>query len=373
MSKYMKSRISRSSASKSKVRHFRNEYKHQEPAHRNQAFSKESKAKVRDKPHEKDVAVSDSSTLSGRISMSECDATYSKQDQEDLKMNDENDTTTNPYHAQQPQQQQHQQHQHQHPQSGLTENIALSRNNGNVGSYMMNGDSTENDASSVTDVDHDGNAEDENKNNENNNNNENYYLYQFPLTDDDSIISDKEEEDEQAVPHNNNNNGSNHDLHGQQRKLIKIETGSKSCCSVPNEQQHAMRQPADRAFTPKFDVDINASFLLGHEKHSAPAECTKCSSYKSEINYLRGIAVTKLGMNKLMELEKELITSLSRVQNAINEKYKNEKLCIVCMAERKCIVYQPCGHFSTCFACSKQLEKCPICMQTICDKFRVYH
>ena len=57
----------------------------------------------------------------------------------------------------------------------------------------------------------------------------------------------------------------------------------------------------------------------------------------NRLNVLKGLG-SNLSMDNLMNLEKELLISLSRIQSAINEKYKNEKICIVCQNNLK-IVY----------------------------------
>lgn len=101
-------------------------------------------------------------------------------------------------------------------------------------------------------------------------------------------------------------------------------------------------------------------------------ECSSCRSHQSKLNQLRGVHAAQLDMGRLMELERELITSLQRVQSAIAQKYENEKLCVVCRRFNKNTVFQPCGHFSSCDECAEHLEKCPICMQSIGQKFKVY-
>ena len=163
----------------------------------------------------------------------------------------------------------------------------------------------------------------------------------------------------------------------RKNKGLKIRTGSKSCYEDDDDrdqQQHIFTPKANSVYTPKNGDDDNKFFEEeGNDNNrNRDNECFKCNSYKSELDHFKGIGINNLSMDRLMNLEKELLTSISRVQSAINEKYKNEKLCIVCQNNMKNCVFRPCGHFSTCHICSRQLGKCPICMSTIDDKFKIF-
>lgn len=126
------------------------------------------------------------------------------------------------------------------------------------------------------------------------------------------------------------------------------------------------------------DVSAQSADAHGHglvheeRKEDGDGKCGECRTHQSKLNQLRGVHVAQLDMPRLMELERELITSLQRVQSAIAQKYENEKLCVVCRRLNKNTVFQPCGHFSSCDQCAEHLEKCPICMQGIGQKFKVY-
>lgn len=41
--------------------------------------------------------------------------------------------------------------------------------------------------------------------------------------------------------------------------------------------------------------------------------------------------------------------------------------CVVCMYDKKEMVFSPCGHFITCEDCSKTCKKCPICMVVVAN------
>lgn len=41
-----------------------------------------------------------------------------------------------------------------------------------------------------------------------------------------------------------------------------------------------------------------------------------------------------------------------------------ELTCVICMANKKSMVFVDCGHFAVCFSCSKRCKKCPVCSKT---------
>mgnify|MGYP001554097998 CR=1 FL=1 len=39
--------------------------------------------------------------------------------------------------------------------------------------------------------------------------------------------------------------------------------------------------------------------------------------------------------------------------------------CVICMENRRRTMILPCNHSHTCIGCVKQIDKCPVCRQTI--------
>lgn len=56
------------------------------------------------------------------------------------------------------------------------------------------------------------------------------------------------------------------------------------------------------------------------------------------------------------------------------EKTKHQRLCSICWEAEKTIVLLPCRHFCLCQGCSStdKLTSCPICRQTIREKFAIF-
>lgn len=55
------------------------------------------------------------------------------------------------------------------------------------------------------------------------------------------------------------------------------------------------------------------------------------------------------------------------------KKIEIELTCSICLLNKKTILFQNCGHFATCFTCSKIVKnKCPICSKTSQKTIRVY-
>lgn len=55
------------------------------------------------------------------------------------------------------------------------------------------------------------------------------------------------------------------------------------------------------------------------------------------------------------------------------KKIEIELTCSICLLNKKTILFQNCGHFATCFTCSKIVKnKCPICSKISQKTIRVY-
>jgi hypothetical protein len=46
--------------------------------------------------------------------------------------------------------------------------------------------------------------------------------------------------------------------------------------------------------------------------------------------------------------------------------------CNICLQNKKCVFYQPCGHVSSCWACSSKMKNCPDCRTKIYGFFKVF-
>ena len=161
----------------------------------------------------------------------------------------------------------------------------------------------------------------------------------------------------------------------RESKKRRVDSGSSS---VSNLKAVSKAEPARFAapsvsMTPRQSVEEEEKEGGGGGNGAGRGgECLECVARKSEIGYLRGVHVAGLGMAKLMALQSELLTALSRVHRAMANQHENEKLCIVCSRFQRDIVFRPCSHISTCAECSKQLQKCPLCQSVVEDKFKVF-
>jgi hypothetical protein len=46
--------------------------------------------------------------------------------------------------------------------------------------------------------------------------------------------------------------------------------------------------------------------------------------------------------------------------------------CEICLTNKKCVAYEPCGHFSSCHSCADQMKNCPHCRQKIFNLFEIF-
>jgi len=180
--------------------------------------------------------------------------------------------------------------------------------------------------------------------------------WHLPLTDDDAIISNDDDDDDLSL-HSVDEMSVSLQIESQSKKQ-RIDSGSRSLSTLKSKSASKSRSGL-KATTKSTERERDG-------------ECLECIARKSEIQYLRGLHVAGLDMAKLMALEGELLSALSRVQRAMANQYENEKLCIVCKRFERDIVFRPCSHFSTCSECSSQLQKCPLCQSSIEHKFKIF-
>ena len=88
---------------------------------------------------------------------------------------------------------------------------------------------------------------------------------------------------------------------------------------------------------------------------------------KNEINQYNGIGLSTLSHVQVSQL----CTKLKESYNKCNEYYidmiRKDSVCIVCMEEKRNVLFEPCGHHICCNNCAHNLypQKCPYCGQYI--------
>ncbi|XP_059148196.1 E3 ubiquitin-protein ligase MIB1-like [Physella acuta] len=70
----------------------------------------------------------------------------------------------------------------------------------------------------------------------------------------------------------------------------------------------------------------------------------------------------------------DVTSDLAREQADELLRLKRESLCKLCLDNKACVAFSPCGHIVCCENCSKNLAKqlCPVCRQTIESHLRIY-
>jgi hypothetical protein len=76
------------------------------------------------------------------------------------------------------------------------------------------------------------------------------------------------------------------------------------------------------------------------------------------------------------------LTKETSIKNYIKNLLKNEKkdqffdeislTCNNCSINKKCTVYKPCGHLSSCWSCAVEMKNCPHCHKEISDLFNIF-
>jgi len=58
--------------------------------------------------------------------------------------------------------------------------------------------------------------------------------------------------------------------------------------------------------------------------------------------------------------------------NDQNQQNQEESECVVCLSEKKSVVFMPCKHVACCEICSEKVEECPLCREKVESKIKVF-
>ena len=71
-------------------------------------------------------------------------------------------------------------------------------------------------------------------------------------------------------------------------------------------------------------------------------------------------AIAASAADRVKELERE------------NKRLREERTCKICLDATAAMLFDPCGHLSTCARCSSSLTECPMCRNRIRKKIKVF-
>jgi hypothetical protein len=83
--------------------------------------------------------------------------------------------------------------------------------------------------------------------------------------------------------------------------------------------------------------------------------------------------------NNDVNLHREILPSTVQLTETRIVEFNDEKvqpdselLCLVCLDNKRVILFEPCNHLCTCNQCSKEIQKCPLCNIEINNKKLIY-
>ena len=89
------------------------------------------------------------------------------------------------------------------------------------------------------------------------------------------------------------------------------------------------------------------------------------TSYVSNYEYNASSISIKNTKPKINPKQKEIT-----YKDSITEITENQ--CSICLDNKKCMLFSPCNHVSSCHRCSKKIKMCPICREAIKDSIIIY-
>lgn len=166
-------------------------------------------------------------------------------------------------------------------------------------------------------------------------------------------------------------------LQGQSVVMTSTKRGA------PEDRTNEAKRPkADGTAAPDAFAVHQLLEKLGHEfeqvKRVAAAQEAQAAATARELKRLQADAESLRAMTgaDLAQLGEQLVEAMGRVQR--EQRWKcaqqlDERLCRVCLVERKNVVVQPCNHCAMCMGCFKKCNsKCPQCRASISGHLQVY-
>jgi hypothetical protein len=101
------------------------------------------------------------------------------------------------------------------------------------------------------------------------------------------------------------------------------------------------------------------------------------SKLEKQMELLRGNTdqLHKLSITELIDLQKDVEQSRTRIQSCIENKWieiDESICCVVCRDVRKSILFTPCNHLCVCEECSSHCRTCPLCRSHIQNRVKVF-
>ena len=104
----------------------------------------------------------------------------------------------------------------------------------------------------------------------------------------------------------------------------------------------------------------------------AQASNKRMKDLEREIRRLReGMAERDLKIKMDNEAKTSALVSVKLLEREIGC-LREERRCKICMEADAAVLFDPCGHLSTCSGCSSSLTECPMCRNRIKRKIRAF-
>ena len=98
---------------------------------------------------------------------------------------------------------------------------------------------------------------------------------------------------------------------------------------------------------------------------ACPGE-TKSSRYPIQFTYVNG-KTSDQTLSTIVPVENKIPVPLRHKDSPVNE-----NPCVVCLVNKKCILYTGCGHMCCCATCAAKIPKCPLCSKISTKTFVFY-
>lgn len=153
----------------------------------------------------------------------------------------------------------------------------------------------------------------------------------------------------------------NSQVHIQQLKTIQNQAKSLMDHNTKLKQKLKSLEKQSEAVTELREV--NSSLLA------------QMSQKEVELSRILGRQLDTMELGECIELLTIVSESLRNIQQHV--RVKSDTLlalckCVICMTSDRSVVLKPCGHFSMCEKCSRELKTCPLCRCNISDKIKVH-
>jgi len=136
-----------------------------------------------------------------------------------------------------------------------------------------------------------------------------------------------------------------------------------------------MKAELERSRAQTRAVSAELQTCLGQSETKSQTQGKMLEHLQTELQHLTGHGLDLLSTSHLEEIHERVKSSVDSLEKCIHSRHQeanDQRLCIVCHDNDRCVLLLPCRHLSLCQSCLLLVTHCPMCRSEIADNVLVF-